>query len=216
MDSNNIYTHPDFASLIDRYVLDSRFDGKENDRQKCINYLYELNDWVQTVKKPPEIQAVLLAGSFSALNKEAPDLNPVNHGPWYWGTREGGSDMDVLFVYSSNIRGLLKLKWQDFNLSERELVHPDDFVVNTKHSLKDQLYRDCSPDFVNRVEIHVVVLTQELGKIALKKYVRHMIQTGTLIWGDLKINDYGKYRTNPPSFTRPSSDALIDRMGGGF
>lgn len=209
-------THPDFLDLLGRYEKDGRFLGAEDNRKKCIDYLLELNSWIQSVKKPPEIQAVLLAGSFSCLKTETPDLSPVVDGPWYFGKREGGSDIDVLFFYRTNISGLLKLKWLDFNLPERELVHPEDFVVNTIRSLNDQLKNSCSQEFGNRVEIHVAALTQILGKLALKKYVRGMIQTGTLIWGSLPINDYGKFREIPPTFKRNTSDAIVDRMSGGF
>ncbi len=214
--NNCCYFHSDYHKLLSRYENDYRFATREQERQKCIDYLIGLGNWVQRVKKPPEIQAVLLAGSFSSLKKETPDLEPVIHGPWFRGMREGGSDMDVLFLYSSNIAGLLKLRWLDFNVPERELVHPDDFVVNTIRYLNDQLRRDCSQELVNRVEVHVAVLTSTLGKFALKKYVRHMIQTGTLIWGDLSIGDYGRYRENPPALKRNSADAIIDRMAGGF
>ncbi|OGD81553.1 hypothetical protein A2572_04165 [Candidatus Collierbacteria bacterium RIFOXYD1_FULL_40_9] len=209
-------THPDFLDLLGRYEKDRRFLCAEEDRKKCIDYLLELNDWVQSAKKLPEILAVLLAGSFSSLKAETPDLRPVVDGPWYRGRREGGSDIDVLFFYKTNIAGLLKLKWLDFNLPERELVHPDDFIVNTIRSLCDQLKNNCSPELGNRVEIHVAALTQTLGKFALKKYARGMIQTGTLIWGSLPINDYGKYRENPPTFKRNTSDAILDQMSGGF
>lgn len=208
--------HPDFQKLLERYHIDPRFSGKEQERQKCLGYLLSLNDWVQRITKPPEITAVLLTGSFSCLKKDTPDLAPVISGPWFGGVREGGSDLDVLFVYSSNISGLLKLRWLDFNIPERELVHPDDFVVNTINFLKSQLNQNCSNEFINRVEIHVSVLTQTLGRFALKKYVRHMIQTGTLIWGNLEISDYGKYREKPPLFRRPDSDPIIDQMIGTF
>lgn len=207
--------HPDYTRLIERYKTDSRFSDKERDRQKCLDYLIELNSWVQKVQLPPEIQAVLLAGSFSSLKNDSPDLRPVVHGPWFRGTREGGSDLDVLFLYSSNIAGLLKLKWLDFNIPERELVHPDDFVVKTIEFLKGQL-QNTSEDFRDRAEIHVAVLTPTLGMLALKKYVRHMIQTGTLIRGYLNLMDYGKYRESPPAINRPSSDPVLDLMAGGF
>lgn len=216
MDGHNLKAHPDFQKLLERYHIDPRFSGKEQERQKCIDYLLNLSDWVQRITKPLEITAVLLTGSFSCLKKDTPDLAPVIRGPWFRGCREGGSDLDVLFVYSSNISGLLKLRWLDFNIPERELVHPDDFVVNTIIFLKSQLNQNCSNEFINRVEIHVSVLTQTLGRFALKKYVRHMIQTGTLIWGILGQGDYGIYRDNPPTILRPTSDPIIDLMSGGF
>lgn len=214
--NHNPIVHPDFQKLLDRYITDQRFSGKEQDRHICISYLVELNNWVQNIVLPSEIQAVLLTGSFSSLKKESPDLEPVIRGPRFNGTREGGSDIDLLFLYSSDVAGLLKLKWLDFNIPERELVHPDDFVVNTIRLLEEQLRMGCSMELANRVEIHVVILTSMLGCLALKKYVRHMIQTGTLIWGNLQIADYGKYRNNPSIIKRPSSDPIIDRMAGGF
>ena len=208
--------HQDFENLISRYHHDTRFVGKEIERKKCIDYLLGLGEWIQKITMPTEISAVLLSGSFSCVKPEIPDLAPVVHGPWFNGVRDGGSDMDVLFIYSSNISGLLRLKWLDFNVPERELVHPDNFVINTINFLKLQLKQDCSDELVNRVEVHVSVLTNTLGKFALKKYVRHMIKTGTLIWGDLPVSDYGKYRQNPPTFRRPKYDPIIDRMTGTF
>lgn len=211
----NSKIHPDFQKLLDRYQSDPRFEGKEPDRQTCINYLIALNNWIQVVEKPSEIQAVLLSGSFSSLKKDTPDLREVINGPWF-GNREGGSDLDVLFLYASNIAGLLKLKWLNFNIPERESTHPDDFEANAYDTLKLQLRENCSEALINRVEIHVAVLTPTLGELALKKYIRHMISTGTLIWGDLQSSNYGKYREDPPSFNRPASDSIINLMGGGF
>lgn len=208
--------HPDFEKLISRYRQDTRFVGKEIERQKCIDYLLGLGSWIQKITMPTDISAVLLAGSFSCINPEIPDLAPVVRGPWFNGVRDGGSDMDVLFIYSSNISGLLRLKWLNFNVPEREICHPDDFVVNSIDFLKRQLKQDCSDDLNNRVDVHVSVLTKTLGKFALKKYVRHMIQTGTLVWGNLPVSDYGKYRENPPAFRRPKYDPIIDRMTGTF
>jgi len=208
--------HPDFQNLLDRYRTDQRFAGKEQDRQVCIWYLTELNSWVQRVVLPSEIQAVLLSGSFSSMKKTTPDLEPVVHGPWFRGVREGGSDIDVLFLYTSDIVGLLKLRWLDFNIPERELAHPDDFIVNTLKSLRILLHDNCSTELAERVEIHLAVLTPTLGELALQKYVRHMIQTGTLIRGSLQIADYGRYRNNPPAIRRPTSDPIIDRMSGSF
>ena len=216
MDRLHPNTHPDFLGLVDRYEKDIRFKGRDDDRQKCINNLLALNNWVQLIVKPPEIMAVLLAGSFSALKEETPDLAPVIDGPRYWGKREGGSDMDVLFFYRTSVAGLLKLKWLDFNLPERELVHPGNFLMNTIKDFRGQLVKKSPAELAARVEVHVVGLTPALGKFALKMYVKNMIRTGTLMWGNLTIDDYGKRRDNPPTFKRNARDGVIDQMGGGF
>ncbi len=216
MDRLHPGTHPDFLGLLNRYENDRRFTGNEADRQKCIDYLLELNDWVQLVSKPPEIQAVLLAGSFSALNPEPPDLRPFENSPKYRGVRRGGSDIEVLFVYSSNLLGLLRLKWLDFNIPERELEHPDNFLTNTWKDLRRQLFEQTSRDLSSRIEMGLFALTPTLGKYALKRHIRHMITTGTLMWGSLAISDYGKRRDNPPKIKRPDIDPILYMMDGGF
>ncbi len=209
--------HPDFRSLLERYIDDPRFDSDEPARVACIEYLLELNEWVQNIHKPPEISAVILAGSFSSYKTTPPNLEPVIDGPRPNGVREiGGSDMDVLFTYKSDISGLLNLKWLDFNTPEREMVHPDDFVYNTLKHLRHELKRQGSKRLSNRVELLIAVLTPTLGELALKKYVRHMIKTGTLIWGDIPVASYGKFREKDLPYKRPSSDSIQDKQDGGF
>ena len=208
--------HPDYQRLLVRYLSDPRFIGAEDESETCINYLLELNEWVQTVKKPPEIQAILLTGSLSHFKEERPDLNPIIDGPRWNGAREGGSDIDVLCLYRGNIGSLLKLKWLDMNIPERELVHPDDFVINARNYFRESLKLSKFQALSNRIELHVAVLTPELAETALKKYVRYMIRTGTLIWGSLNLPSYGTHRDTPLHFKRPSRDPIIEQMAGGF
>jgi hypothetical protein len=216
IENNQVGMHPDYLALLNRYSNDLRFGQDLWSKQECIRYLTELNTWVQTVSKPAEIRAILLTGSFSHLNVQPPNLQPVIDGPITGFGKPGGSDIDLLFLYQSNIKGLLNLKWLDLNVPERELTHPQNFVVNTRKYFQKELCLFGNNDLTKRVEMHVVVLTPELGEVGLKGYVKSMIKVGTLIWGEIALPSYGTYREKPLRFKRPGTDSILDQMGGGF
>lgn len=71
-------------------------------------------------------------------------------------------------------------------------------------------------DLFNRIELHVIILTDSLKSVILPKAVRHIIRTGTLMWGSLPLAIYGTHRDKPLPFKSPDIDPIIDMMGGGF
>jgi len=200
-----VYLHPDFKALLERYKTDQRFQGNDQVREQIIVYLTELNEFIQAVEKPPDVQAVLLTGSFSSLKKEPPDLRkPVGIEPRWDGSRRGGSDIDLLVALKSSVSDLIRLKWYQITAPGFEIPHPRDFTINTRRYFKSQLEKYGNQDLIDRVEISAIPITESLKEMTLKEYFKHMVGTGTLLWGDLPLPSYGVYRDNPPEIKRPA------------
>lgn len=202
-------THPDFLSLIARYETDKRFKNPQ-ERKKCIQLLLELNDWAQSIEKPPEIFALMLFGSFSKLGENPPRLQPYRNAPKFNDRRSGGSgsDIDILCFYKTNVLGWLWLKLAEFNLDFDELVHPEDFLYNTGRYLKASMWNN--PRYSNvaqRAEINVIPYIPGIGGITSEHGIyKQIVSTGTLLWGRSPSRIYGKTREKPKKVKPISSE----------
>ncbi len=187
-----IQMHPDFQTLIERYRTDPRFEGKEQERQVCINTLNRLNEFVQMMSLPEGIGGVILGGSLSYEGKM----------PRFKEDGQLASDIDLLFVHNA----ITKIGKHDIPAH-----HPADLSDYIWGQAKQLGFFDLLKDNYGNgpgIEVHFFHGQRGIFNRDIRDDVsKHMMQTGTLIRGTVPYDDYGIYRNgNAPKYVIPDHE----------
>lgn len=186
---------PEVASLLDRYRVDDRFNGHEEKRAKCMEVILKLNNFIQKIsqegKIPPNVKAILLTGSLSERSSHIPRF--------YTGGEYVGeliSDIDLLVVQENGKR---KFKYQDgfFNRSEFARFLQEEAKINMF------IHETFHIGTINR-------LPRNLFPNKPKDVVPNMLDTATLLYGQLPPDTYGQHRDGGSPIKPAPSDWYIE------
>ncbi len=174
-DTTPIPMSPQFASLIERYKTDSRFEGKEEDRISCIQTLTQLNNFFQAVGLSREIKTIFLTGSYSNRKQFPPRLTEVVDERRQKTERHSGkSDLDIVVAFYS--------PWSMKRFSREHNEHTDLTVY-----FQEQARKLGYSELADLLSVHHMVAVP-IARFTRLDFARRVIACGTLILGKDLLN----------------------------